>query len=487
MLKKYSIPIIMWLVFKSIAVILWQTLDNIFYLFNFSYIGTSIAIGLFLFARKQKYARHVIQFAVGLYMLGYLGFLQHENMQIEGFWYYLFLGVFEAATIHYAVAKIFGPFIFGRGWCGYACWTAMILDLLPFKTPASSRRKWGFIRYIVFVGSLIFVSSLFLLHVQNIEQIMWYSFLIGNLIYYVVGIALAFICKDNPIGDDVENTITNIKEAKENRLDKTSRYIGRNVIEICAEADITFLALHGGEGENGQLQATLDLFGIKYTGSGYLGSALAMNKGLTKSVFMQKNINTPSGELYKNEKDALAWNMFPCIVKPCSGGSSVGVSKVENADQYKKAVKEALKYEDEIVVEQFVTGREFSVGLIGGKALPPIEIAPKSGMYDYAAKYQAGATVETCPADIDEETDKKLRGAATEAYEALHLESYARIDFLLDKGGFTYCLEANTLPGMTPTSLLPQEAAVEGISYPDLCEKIIEISLAKYPEEKSDF
>lgn len=280
---------------------------------------------------------------------------------------------------------------------------------------------------------------------------------------------------------------TNYKEAKEKRLDKTSRYIGRNVIEICAEADITFLALHGGEGENGQLQATLDLFGIKYTGSGYLGSALAMNKGLTKSVFMQKNINTPSGELYKNEKDALAWNMFPCIVKPCSGGSSVGVSKVENADQYKKAVKEALKYEDEIVVEQFVTGREFSVGLIGGKALPPIEIAPKSGMYDYAAKYQAGATVETCPADIDEETDKKLRDAATEAYEALHLESYARIDFLLDKGGFTYCLEANTLPGMTPTSLLPQEAAVEGISYPDLCEKIIEISLAKYPKEKSDF
>ena len=136
MLKNYSIPIIMWLVFESIAVILWQALDNIFYLFNFSYIGTSIAIGLFLFARKQKYARHVIQFAVGLYMLGYLGFLQHENMQIEGFWYYLFLGVFEAATIHYAVAKIFGPFIFGRGWCGYACWTAMILDLLPFKTPA---------------------------------------------------------------------------------------------------------------------------------------------------------------------------------------------------------------------------------------------------------------------------------------------------------------------------------------------------------------
>lgn len=197
MLKKYSAPIIMWLLFESIAVILWQSLDNIFYLFNFSYIGTAIAVGLFLFARKKKYARHVVQFAVGLYMLGYLGFLQHENMQIEGFWYYLFLGVFEAAVIHYAIAKIFGPFIFGRGWCGYACWTAMILDLLPYKTPTAPRRKWKFIRYILFVGSLIFVSSLFLLHVQNIEQIMWYSFLIGNLLYYIVGIALAIICKDN--------------------------------------------------------------------------------------------------------------------------------------------------------------------------------------------------------------------------------------------------------------------------------------------------
>ena len=195
--RKWLAPFGMWIVFEIVAVTLWLTKDNLFYLLNFSYIGTSITVGLLLFQFNYKHARRIVQLLVGLYMLIYLGLICRENMQIEGFWYYLFLGVFEAATIHYAVAKIFGPFIFGRGWCGYACWTAMILDLLPFKTPASSRRKWGFIRYIVFVGSLIFVSSLFLLHVQNIEQIMWYSFLIGNLIYYVVGIALAFICKDN--------------------------------------------------------------------------------------------------------------------------------------------------------------------------------------------------------------------------------------------------------------------------------------------------
>ena len=198
MQKKYSIPIIMWLVFESIAVILWQALDNIFYLFNFSYIGTSIAIGLFLFARKQKYARHVIQFAVGLYMLGYLGFLQHENMQIEGFWYYLFLGVFEAATIHYAVAKIFGPLLFGRGWCGYACWTAMVLDFLPYKQPKKPRKeKLGVLRYVMFVLSLAVVLSLFLMKIANLERIMFWIFLVGNTFYYIVGIVLAFVFKDN--------------------------------------------------------------------------------------------------------------------------------------------------------------------------------------------------------------------------------------------------------------------------------------------------
>lgn len=279
---------------------------------------------------------------------------------------------------------------------------------------------------------------------------------------------------------NVGETVSDFSEVRENRLDKSGRFIGTNVIEICSEADITFLALHGGEGENGQLQATLDLLGIKYTGTGYLGSALAMNKGLTKGVFVQNKINTPAGEIFKSAEEAKSWSIFPCVVKPCSGGSSVGIAKAENEEEFLAAVRDAFRYENEIVVEQFVKGREFSVGLLGGKALPPIEIIPKSGFYDYAAKYQAGATVEICPADIDEQTDKKLRDAATAAYNALHLDSYARVDFLVDENGEPFCLEANTLPGMTPTSLLPQEAAVEGLNYADLCEKIIEISLDKY-------
>lgn len=279
---------------------------------------------------------------------------------------------------------------------------------------------------------------------------------------------------------NVGEIVSDLSEVRENRLNKSDRFIGTNVIEICTEADITFLALHGGEGENGQLQATLDLLGIKYTGTGYLGSALAMNKGLTKSVFVQNKINTPAGEIFKSVEDAKSWSIFPCVVKPCSGGSSVGIAKAESEEEYILAVKDAFRYENEIVVEQFVKGREFSVGILGGKALPPIEIIPKSGFYDYAAKYQAGATDEICPADIDEQTDKKLRDSAVAAYNSLHLDSYARVDFLVDENGEPFCLEANTLPGMTPTSLLPQEAAVDGMNYADLCEKIIEISLDKY-------
>ena len=197
-MRKYAGSIFMLIVFETIAITLWLSKGNLFYLFNFSYIGCSISLGLFLYAKKVKHARRVVQFLVGMYMLLYLGLMSNENMQIEGFWYYLFTGVFEAATIHYAVAKIFGPLIFGRGWCGYACWTAMILDLLPFKVPQNPRKeKIGVIRYVMFALSLIFVGSLFLLQVGNLERIMFFSFLIGNILYYVVGIGLAFLLKDN--------------------------------------------------------------------------------------------------------------------------------------------------------------------------------------------------------------------------------------------------------------------------------------------------
>lgn len=197
-MKKYLFPVSIWLVFEAVAVVLWLTLGNIFYLFNFSYIGTCIALGLLLYTKKVKYARNVVQFAVGAYMLVFLHFIdEFENMQIEGFWYYLFLGVFQAAVIHYLVAKIAGPLFFGRGWCGYACWTAMVLDLLPYKTPQNPRKKIKFIPYLLFAISLAFVGGLFLLKVVNIATIMFVSFIVGNVLYYAVGIALAFVLKDN--------------------------------------------------------------------------------------------------------------------------------------------------------------------------------------------------------------------------------------------------------------------------------------------------
>ena len=197
-MKKYFFPLVLLVAFEAVAVALWLTRDNLFYLFNFSYIGVSISLGVFLFVKEYRHARRIVQLLVGLYMLVYLGLICGENMQIEGFWYYLFTGVFEAATIHYAVAKIFGPLLFGRGWCGYACWTAMVMDFLPFKVPGEAvqtRRNIGWMRYVMFAVSLFFVAALFLAHVGNIEKIMFWSFIIGNLLYYVLGILLAFVYK----------------------------------------------------------------------------------------------------------------------------------------------------------------------------------------------------------------------------------------------------------------------------------------------------
>lgn len=196
-MKKYCLPVIMLAVFETIAITLWLTKDNLFYLFNFSYIGIAVTLGIVLFIRKYKYARRIAQLLVGCYMLIYLGLICGENMQIEGFWYYLFTGVFEAATIHYAVAKIFGPLFFGRGWCGYACWTAMIFDFLPYKVPVRPRKRMGWIRYITFGASLLFVAALFLSHAGKIERIMFWAFVIGNALYYIVGIGLAYAFKDN--------------------------------------------------------------------------------------------------------------------------------------------------------------------------------------------------------------------------------------------------------------------------------------------------
>lgn len=191
-------PIVLFAVFLAVAVILWLTLDNIFFLFNFVYIGGCVSLGLLLYLNHYRYARLLVQLGVGLYMLVYLGLYCRENMQLEGFWYFLFLGVFEAAVIHYLVAKIAGPFLFGRGWCGYACWTAMVLDLLPYKIVRQpAKDKLRPLRYLMFLGSLVFVAGLFLFNAENKADIMFISFIAGNVLYYAAGIVLAVVWRDN--------------------------------------------------------------------------------------------------------------------------------------------------------------------------------------------------------------------------------------------------------------------------------------------------
>lgn len=271
---------------------------------------------------------------------------------------------------------------------------------------------------------------------------------------------------------------------KASRKDQSPCFFGPNVIRMCQMADIVFMALHGENGENGKLQAAFDLLGVKYTGSDYLSSAIAMNKGMAKKLFVEAGIPTPKGIAMTRETredDVTKLNLhLPCVVKPCCGGSSIGVTIVRDAAEFKAALDEAFRWEDELVIEEFVEGREFSVGVIEGKALPVIEIAPIQGFYDYKNKYKAGSAVETCPAELPEDVSAQMRHYAEEVAKVIGLDTYSRSDFLLDKDGNMFCLEANTLPGMTPTSLLPQEAAVVGVNFNELCEKLIDISMKKY-------
>lgn len=275
-----------------------------------------------------------------------------------------------------------------------------------------------------------------------------------------------------------------IEQVKSMRADKSDCFFGPNVIRMCQAADIVFMALHGENGENGKIQAAFDLFGIRYTGSGYLSSALAMNKGLSRQLFAAHGIPVAEGiSMKKTErKDNFSETglELPCVVKPCCGGSSIGVSIVHTEEEYEKALDEAFKYEDEIVIESYIKGREFSVGVIEGKALPVIEIAPVEGFYDYKNKYKAGSTIETCPAQLPEDITKEMQHYAELVSQVLELNIYTRTDFLLGEDNKIYCLESNTLPGMTPTSLLPQEAQVIGMNFEQLCEKLIQVSLKKY-------
>lgn len=281
-----------------------------------------------------------------------------------------------------------------------------------------------------------------------------------------------------PIGESRRD----IAGLSEKRLPTADGFFGKNVLKLCRMADVVFLALHGMNGEDGRIQATFDLMGIKYTGTDYVSSTLAMDKNLTKDLFLEHGVPTPAGfGLHRGEP--VPENMvYPCIIKASHGGSSVGVFRAQDEAEFKEALEQAYEIEDDVVIEQLISGDEYTDLVMDGKAYPIVKIIPNTGEYDYKNKYQAGSTTEICPAPISDELTAKIQEAAVKAYEALRLKIYARMDFMVDKDGNVFCLEANTLPGMTPTSLIPQEAAAVGISYEDLCDKLIELSLKKYED-----
>ena len=264
------------------------------------------------------------------------------------------------------------------------------------------------------------------------------------------------------------------------RIEKTGLF-GENVVKTCQQADIVFIGLHGENGEDGKVQAAFDAAKIRYTGSDSRSSAIAMSKAETKKM-VSGHIRMPKGIVVTkstaNKKEIPA----PCVIKPSNGGSSVGVVLVMNDADYDKALEESFRYDDTVLVEEYIDGRELTQAVMDGIALPPVEICPdkENGVwYDYSNKYN-GLTKEICPAQIAENVLAEMSEKSVRFGNILGLSVYYRIDYLLDKEGRLFALEANSLPGMTDTSLVPQEAAAVGISYPELCEKIIEISLKKY-------
>jgi D-alanine-D-alanine ligase len=247
------------------------------------------------------------------------------------------------------------------------------------------------------------------------------------------------------------------------------------------DADVVFLGLHGGSGEDGTIQALLDLGGVPYTGSGHLASALAMDKDLSKHLFRQANVSTAKWLMAPAGVDEVNAALgLPVIVKPSKQGSTVGLSIVRNASELQPAMDEAFNFDDEVMIEEFIAGRELTVGILGNIALPVGEIIPKHEIYDYECKYTAGMADERFPAELTKQETARVQDEALRAFRALKLRGCARIDFRMAKDGTFYCLEANTLPGMTQTSLIPQAAAAAGISFPELCDRIVRLALGDH-------
>ena len=273
----------------------------------------------------------------------------------------------------------------------------------------------------------------------------------------------------------VDRKAPDLNEVRAARKDKSPSMIGRGVLDLCATADVVHLGLHGACGEDGRIQAMFDLLGIPYTGAGYVSSAIAMDKDLTKRMVAGK-VLTPKWDVVavtdENLSELMQTTQLPVVVKPIASGSSIGVFIAHNAEELEHALRVSRDLGGRTVIEQYIKGREMSVGIFEGKALPSIEIIPKEGFYDYENKYQPGAAIDVCPAEIPAEWEKRMGDAAVTVFNELGLSVYSRADFILTENGDAYFLEINTLPGFTPTSLLPQEAAAVGIDYGTLCEKV---------------
>ena len=251
------------------------------------------------------------------------------------------------------------------------------------------------------------------------------------------------------------------------------------------QADVVFIALHGGSGEDGTVQAMLDLAGIPYTGTGHLGSAFAMDKDVSKRLFRAAGVLTPDWLMVPAAPADVAARLgFPVVVKPNKQGSTVGLTIVRHADDLRPAIDMAARYDDEVLIERFVPGRELTVGVLEGAALTVGEIRPKRHeIFDYASKYQSGGADEFFPADLPGETTRRVQQAGLAAHHAVKAGAYSRVDFRLDDAGTPWCLEVNTVPGMTRTSLLPQSAQAAGISFPELCDRICRAAVRSYQKK----
>lgn len=278
----------------------------------------------------------------------------------------------------------------------------------------------------------------------------------------------------------IETKAPDLAAVRASRRDQSGRLFGPNVLELCEAADIVFLGLHGQDGEDGRVQATFDLLGIKYTGGGYLASGLAMDKAMTKRMMDAAGIPTPKWRLLEYgaaDVDRLTAELpMPCVIKTTTGGSSLGVFLPEDRAALKDALIRVQGFSGQVLAEERVYGRELTVAVLGDRALPAVEILPAEKDFDYAAKYQAGGAREICPAPITAEEQREAGELALKLHRTLGLEVYSRTDFILDGEGRFWCLEVNSLPGMTSASLVPKEAAAIGMTYNQLCEEIVQQS-----------